>query len=277
MVRPVLYSLSLILGMYLGLFKSEPEVMCSMQGRDSSNEKAEATWGADPLECSGGFRALEPDTKAEYKSSLAPNGLVSWTSRPFDTLSMSPTMVEGILTVDFPGVDWRFLQSAYGWAALQYQAWARGYLNIATDSTQSILLFTDHVLEFFVDDTHYFGGDFYAYRRAPLVLHLKPGIHKFDIRLVRDVRAMGGIGEPKVNVKLEVEIANRGLAIVEQKLLISDVVDETLASPFASVPVRNEGLGWLSITKIESLTVCSGAFCSCGYPLILLRRHLVLP
>ena len=172
--------------------------------------------------------------------------------------------MQGILTVDFPGVAWPFLQSVYGWAALQYQAWARGYLNIATDSPQSILLFTDHVLEFFVDDTHYFGGDFYAYRRAPLVLHLKPGIHKFDIRVVRDVRAMGGIGEPKVNMKLKVELATGGLAIVEQMLLISDMVNETLASPFASVPVRNEGMGWASITKIESLTVCSGVIVAVG-------------
>ncbi len=185
--------------------------------------------------------------------------------------------MEGLLTVNFPRVDWPFLLSVYGWAALQYQAWARGYLNIATDSPQSILLFTDHVLEFFVDGTHYFGGDFYAYRRAPLVLHLRPGIHKFDIRLVRDVRAMGAIGEPKVSVKLKVEIANGGLAIVEQKLLISDMVNETLASPFASVPVRNEGLGWVDIKKIESLTVCSGANCSSESPLILLRRHVVLP
>ena len=172
--------------------------------------------------------------------------------------------MEGILTVDFPGVDWPFLQSVYGWAALQYQAWTRGHLNIATESPQSILLFTDHVLEFFVDDAHYFGGDFYAYRRAPLVLHLKSGVHKLDIRLVRDVRAMGGIGEPKVNVKLKVEIADGGLAIVEQKLLISDMVNKTLASPFASVPVRNEGLSWVSITKIESLTVCYGAIVAVG-------------
>ena len=190
---------------------------------------------------------------------------------------MSATTVEGALSVDFPKVDWPSLQSVYGWAALQYQAWARGYLNIATDSPQSILLFTDHLLEFFVDDTHYFGGDFYAYRRAPLVLHLKPGIHKLDIRLIQDVRAMGGIGEPKVNVKLKVEIANGGLAIVEQKLLISDMVNEKLASPFASVPIRNEGLDWVSIKEIVSLTVCSGTTCSCESPLILLRRHVVLP
>ena len=233
--------------------------MCIICNKNESKATAEATWGADPLERLGGFRTLERDTGAKFKSSLTPNGLVSWSLRHFDTSSMSATAVEGTLSVDFPTVDWPFLQSVYGWAALQYQAWARGYLNIDKDSPQSIMLFTDHVLEFFVDDTHYFGGDFYAYRRAPLVLHLKPGIHKLDIRLARDVREMGGIGEPKVNVRLKVEIANGGLAIVEHKLLVSDMVNETPASPFASVPVRNQGLGWINIKKIESLTVCSGA------------------
>lgn len=251
--------------------------MCIICRKNESKETAEATWGADPLERLGGFRALERDSGAKFKSSLAPNGLVSWSSREFETSSMSATTVEGTLSVDFPRVDWPFLQSVYGWAALQYQAWARGYLNISTEVRQPILLFTSHVLEFFVDDTHYFGGDFYGYRRAPLILHLKPGIHRLDIRLVRDVRAMGGIGEPKVNARLKVEIANGGLAIVEQKLLVSDMLNDTLASPFASVPVRNEGLGWMTIKKIESLTVCSGAICSCESPLTLLRRDVVLP
>ena len=237
----------------------------------------EATWGADPLERLGGFRSLERDSGVKFKSSLAPSGLVSWSCHDFETSSMSATTVEGTLSVDFPTVDWPFLQSVYGWAALQYQAWARGFLNISTELPQTILLFTDYLLEFFVDDTQYFGGDFYGYRRAPLILHLKPGIHRLDIRLIRDVRAMGGIGEPKVNVRLKAEIANGGLAIVEEKLLVSDMVNETLSSPFASVPVRNEGPGWITIKKIESLTVCSSTIRSCESPLTLLRRDVVLP
>ena len=145
----------------------------------------------------------------------------------------------------------------YGWAALQYQAWARGFLKLAFDSTQCITFYTDNVLEFWIDRKQYFGGDFYAYRRAPLVLHLQPGNHQIDIRLLRDVRAMGGIGEPKLEIKLQAKVSDGGLAVTEEKLLVSDIVNQKLAGPFGSLPVRNEGLTWVDIYKVESPIVCS--------------------
>ena len=220
------------------------------------------------MECLGGFRALEPDSRAEYRSSLAPNGLVSWSSQQLDTHAVDPAVAEVVLTIDFPEVDWRFLQSVYGWAALQYQAWARGYLEISADLPQTITFYTDNVIEFWLDNKLYFGGDFYAYRRAPLVLHLAAGKHKADIRLVRDVRAMGGIGVPNVLIKMKAEISNGTLAMVEQKLLVSDIVDGILASPFASIPVRNEARGWVDILEIESLNVRSRAIHSFKPPLM---------
>ena len=181
------------------------------------------------------------------------------------------------MIVDFPEVDWRFLQSVYGWAALQYQAWARGYLEISADLPQTITFYTDNVIEFWLDNKLYFGGDFYAYRRAPLVLHLAAGKYKVDIRLVRDVRAMGGIGLPNVSIKLKAEISNGTLAMVEQKLLVSDIVDGTLASPFASIPVRNETRGWVDILEIESLNVRSRAIHSLKPPTdVYWRRHVLL-
>ena len=143
----------------------------------------------------------------------------------------------------------------YGWTALQYQAWARGYLEISADLPRTITFCTDNVIEFWVDDKLYFGGDFYAYRRAPPVLQLAAGKHKVDVRLIRDVRAIGGIGEPKISIKLKAEVSRGILAVVEPKLLISDIVNGTLASPFASVPVRNEGVAWVDIVEVESLTV----------------------
>ena len=80
------------------------------------------------------------------------------------------------------------------------------------------------------------GGDYYAYRRAPLVLHLNPGNHEVNIRLIRDVRVMGGLGEPKISINLKAERSNSSLAIVWQKALIPDIVDNrVLATPFASV------------------------------------------
>ena len=212
----------------------------------------EATWGADPLERWGGFRALEYDTKASYCSSLASDGRVSWSCRPSETRSSDSSFVEVALTIDFPNIDWAFLQSVYGWAALQYQAWARGSFYINATACQSVLLYTDNLLEFWVDEAHYFGGDFYGYRKAPLVLHLTPGRHNLDIRLIRDVRAMGGVGEPKISVKLRVERTEGGLAITPHELLLSDVVNGRLAGELASVPVRNDSRDLIEIVNVTS-------------------------
>jgi len=107
-----------------------------------------------------------------------------------------------------------------------------------------------------VDDKHFFGGDVYAYRRAPLVLRLQPGNHKIDLRLVRDVRAMGAVGDPNISIKLKVEISRDSLTIEVQRFLVSDVVDGYLASPFASVPVRNNSKKWINIWNIMSVNVC---------------------
>ena len=163
---------------------------------------------------------------------------------------------EASLAVEFPDLDWAFLQSVYGWSALQYQGWARGYIDINANSQQGCLLYTDDVLEFWVDEVHYFGGDFFGYRKAPPLLHLAPGRHRIDIRLIRDVRAMGGFGEPKLSIKLRIEGTKGGLAIASDGLLISDVVNERLASPLASVPVRNDSTDAIEILSIVSQVVC---------------------
>lgn len=216
----------------------------------------EASWGADPLESQGGFRALVYDNERDYPSSLASSGRVNWSTYQLEKSSYSENVAEATLTVGFPNTDWPFLQSVYGWAASQYQAWARGHLTIVADSAQSIIFYTDNVLEFWVDGDHYFGGDYYAYRRAPLVLHLDPGSHNVDIRLIRDVRVMGGIGEPKISIKLKAESSNGSLVLVEQKALIPDIVNGVFASPFACVPVRNEGRNAIDILDITTNAVC---------------------
>lgn len=103
---------------------------------------------------------------------------MTWSSLETDELSTVPTSTICDLTVDFAGIDWPFLQSVYGWAALQYQAWTRGRLVVESESSRKIVLQMNHVLEFWIDDRSYFGGDFYAFRKAPLVLDLSPGEHK---------------------------------------------------------------------------------------------------
>lgn len=156
------------------------------------------------------------------------------------------------LTVGFPHIESRpFLQDIYGWAALQYQTWARGHFEVYGDTVQTALLHAEHILEFWINDEHYFGGDLYAFGRAPLVLHLKPGKHQVDVRLIRDVRSMGAVGKPEIDVKLELR-ASRGQEVGLQfgsLVLISDVVGP-LAGSYASVIVRNDGLKDITINEL---------------------------
>ena len=82
-----------------------------------------------------------------------------------------------------------------------------------------------------------------------MTLRLEPGVHRVDIRLVRDVRAMGGVGEPTLDVKLVLQ-ESKGLLIPVTEMeapyagvLISDIVGDDngpLASPYASVTLRND-------------------------------------
>ena len=229
---------------------------CRLYFEIGLNRSPEAIWGTDSLQYHGGFQTLDVDADAAFPSSLTPNGLVSWSSHALECSSSASQLAEATLTVRFPLVDWLFLQSVYGWAALQYQAWARGHLLIESEVAVTVSLYIDNVLEYLIDDKPYLGGDFYAYRNAPVILHLTPGPHKLDIRLIRDVRSMGAASEPEVTIRMKVVQAQCDLNIDEQKLLVSDVVNGRLASPFASVPIRNESLDWINIVSAEIKAVC---------------------
>ncbi len=221
-----------------------------------SDEPPEASWGADPLEYIGGFRSLEYDSQTKYPSSLGTNGEVGWSIHEAHGTASEQNVAKVAFAIGFPNVDWPFLQSIYGWAALQYQAWARGTLVVEGNALQSVIFFTDNVLEFRVDNEPFFGGDIYAYRRAPLVLQLKPGNHRIDLRLSRDVRIMGGAGEPKISIQFEAQISAVRLAVMTEKLLVPEMVQGQLASSLASIPVRNEGNEWIEIVDVMSMDVC---------------------
>ena len=210
------------------------------------------------MEFFGGFRSLSYDEQSTYYSSLAVNGTIGWSIQRANSIEEHQNVSQADLIVDFPKINWGFLQSIYGWATLQYQAWARGYIIINAEQPQTVVLYSDSILEFWVDDTPYFGGDMYAYRRAPLVLRLDPGSHKLDVRLVRDLRSMGGVGEPKIEVSIRCEISNGGIAILKEKLLLPEVVNGVLASNLGSLPLRNEHHDWIEVVAVASVDV--GAF-----------------
>ncbi|KAL4915571.1 hypothetical protein BDW62DRAFT_121413 [Aspergillus aurantiobrunneus] len=215
----------------------------------------EAIWGADPLEYWGGFRNLSFDETKGFTSPLAPDGIVRWTLVWANVTNPYPTQSRAEIMVAFPQVDWKFLQSVYGWPALQYQAWVRGYLHLQNLDCQAVAIFTDGVLDLFIDGRRYFGGDFDSYRRAPLILSLAPGEHVVELRLIRDVRALGAEGDPTISVVFETEIRHGMLTIDERTILIPEATDWDLGSIWASVNVQNNAAEWVEVISLDSTKV----------------------
>lgn len=159
----------------------------------------------------------------------------------------------------FDNVDWKSLQMVYGWAAFQYQAWARTTLTVSSFMTISLQI--SNVLEFWIDSNHYFGGDFYDYNRAPAIVTLSPGVHQIDIRLIRDVRAMGGTYPPTIKSRMQVGWNLNHLTVVDHgRVLTADVIDGMLASRFASVSLQNTGTRGWKVMSIISESVCLGLY-----------------
>ena len=76
-----------------------------------------------------------------------------------------------------------------------------------------------------------------------------------DVRLIRDVRGMGGLGCPEIYIRLEAEISKGSLIIVQDNPIVPDVVDGVLASDLASVTVRNETDKIADIEGVECIDV----------------------
>ncbi len=214
-------------------------------------------WGGNPLEAYGGFHSLPVDSEAKFHSSLGIDGLVKWST--LEDVSSCDSLAEGLsieLNIAFPAVDWMFQQSVYGWAALQYQAYARGFVDVIGHSSHKVAFYAEHVLELAVNDSPIFGGDIYGFRRAPMILDLAPGKNKIDLRLIRDVRAMGGVGSPSVFVRLSLGRCDTILNAVEKSMILPDVINGKLTSPYASIILCNAAEGWVNIVAVQSHNVC---------------------
>ena len=169
-----------------------------------------------------------------------------------DTLNRSAdgTSTEIDFSARFDDIDWSELRGIYGWAALQYQAWARGHIEINAESPQTVTLQIDGILEFYVGKEHYFGGDFYSFGKAPVMLTLPPGRHRLDLRLIRDVRSMGGTGIPTIDLHIKAELSTPRLHVLSKHSIFPDIVDGRLSSPYASVSVRNASSTVVEIVRV---------------------------
>ncbi|ETN36331.1 uncharacterized protein HMPREF1541_08608 [Cyphellophora europaea CBS 101466] len=202
----------------------------------------EAIWQPDPLEVLGGFPHLDYDEQQLYPSPLTTNATVGWERRAFNARG-SPSQVSVDLLVSHEDVDWKFLQSIYGWQALQFQTWVRGVLHNHQAEPIKIALHAPGVLQFTFEGYHerssHFGVDFYGFERAPIVLELKPGTNIFNVRLVRDVRANGGQIPPSIEATLRAEVLTGNASIVERSLIVPDILHGRFISPLASLTITN--------------------------------------
>ncbi|KIW18297.1 hypothetical protein PV08_02585 [Exophiala spinifera] len=212
----------------------------------------EAIWGADPVEQFGGIFDLNDNDTVAYRSPLAQNATVRWNPRTFrPVVSEATTTVD--LVVDFPEVDWDFAQKIYGWSALQYQAWVRGGIWNDGGSCRRVSIYPEGILELWLNKQHIFGGDFYSFGHAPIVFELVPGFNLVNVRLVRDVRSMGGSSPPTAHARLRAEVVAADIDIVHDSLVLPDVIAGRFAGRYGSVVVRNQAAAWISVKSVRAI------------------------
>lgn len=84
------------------------------------------------------------------------------------------------------------------------------------------------------------------------MLHLEPGDHTIDLRFVRDVRVMGGIGSPTIDIQLEARSSTQDLRIAADDALMPDIVNGRLVSMLGSIQVRNDHVHDIEIFAVSA-------------------------
>ncbi|ETI24184.1 hypothetical protein G647_03553 [Cladophialophora carrionii CBS 160.54] len=211
----------------------------------------EVVWGADPLEHYGGAQRINVDAESSFHSPLTRDATLRW-----QHVTCNTSTARNGSTVDFDlsfdQVDWDFAQKIYGWSAFQYQAWVKGGIVNHGTTTQTVTLFTNNIVELWVGNLHVFGGDFFSFGRAPLVVDLHPGATNLTVRLVREVRSMGGMGPPTLQSNMHVQAAAPILHVLAEDVVLPDLVHGRLCSSFGSVTVRNQAGAWLTVRQLTA-------------------------
>lgn len=215
-------------------------------------------WTADPLSRFGGFAALNPSNES-FPSALSPNGTADW------SLVIASG---GSVPVSFPSVSWDALRSVYGWTALQFQAWARGELVLCSEATVALYI-SGAAAEFSIAGTKHVGGDYYEFRRAPLVVTLPAGRHAIDVRVAHDIRAFGGVDTVKFKVEA---VAVKGGVSLGEGVVVPDAVGGRLVSEWVSVPVRNDDANWIRVVGVRGKSVSASSSSTGGLNQISLKN-----
>ncbi|KIW92854.1 uncharacterized protein Z519_06703 [Cladophialophora bantiana CBS 173.52] len=213
----------------------------------------EAVWGTDPVEFYGGIQNVSPNESGCFRSPLARNATVQWDRKEYNTSTSNGEQSVAFL-LDFIDVDWEFAQKIYGWSAFQYQAWAKGVILNQDVVSRPVNIFTDNILEIRINNMHVFGGDFFGFGRAPVLVELLPGANNISVRLVREVRSMGGIFPPTIQAGLRTQPVSEQPAVVANRVVMPNVVNGKFCTRYGSITVQNQAATWISVHQVVAIS-----------------------
>ncbi|CAG8432933.1 6079_t:CDS:10 [Diversispora eburnea] len=205
-------------------------------------------FGADPLEAYGGFANFNFSETQTFPSELADNNTVKW--------SRIDTNRDGI-----------FNRNSFGWVINQFQTWARGYFELSQDiinikdiknitdikETIPVLIQCHNIGDFYVNNRRLF-GDWYDYKKSWHVLHLQPGNHVINVRLVNEIRIFGDKIPPDFKFQCQIRKLNekeKVMMILSQTIIVPNLVNGHLAGRFISIGILNTlEKEWITISKV---------------------------
>lgn len=178
---------------------------------------------------------------------------MSWKTRLFQSTNTATSATVEI-AVAHGEIDWDFIRSIYGWAAVQYQSWARGTVYNHASEEIMVALHAPGVIDLVIDGATglkpCFGVDFYGFQRAPIITKLKPGPNAVHVRLIRDVRASGGQMPPLIEASVHIETVEGDASILDGSLVIPEICQGRFVAAFGSLTVVNHGSKALYIESI---------------------------
>jgi hypothetical protein len=134
---------------------------------------------------------------------------------------------------------WSFNREFFGWTANQWQAWARGELEVtAEQATQAWAVRCANVGEFWIDDERYH-GDWYGYGERWSRVVLAAGRHRVRVRLASEVRLFGGALPPSLTFVMEVRALPAPVLALDGGRIVPELVDGRLVSSPISVALFN--------------------------------------
>lgn len=200
----------------------------------------------------GGFRNVTFDSKARFPTALCTNATVGWTKT---SAKVSTASNDGLVvgwTVNHDAVDWDSLRSVYGWSTLQYSTWLRGTIYNHRPKPQLISIHFTGVLEFRINNHSYFGGDFYGLHKVPVIVELPAGESTIDVRLTRDVRAMGGTGKSTILADMTLQSELRQVHFLKHTVVSPEIYNGSLSSIYFGVVLQNSLSSGIVVTACDS-------------------------